>query len=160
MKEMSKVRLAILALTLSGLLAGPAFAEVKPVLGGALRTLCASGIAAHPKSVKIATVIADERFESSEKVVIAAFYGPHPATQGPRGRVRAKATLLKEDGTLSTLRTLRGRQDAANAELLLIKQVSTSLEAGDVILWNFKLRGFGELANGCFEIAAAVGPHE
>ena len=56
---------------------------VKSTLEGALRTFCADGIATHPNRAKLTTVIAVDRFESSEEVVLAASYGPHPATQGP-----------------------------------------------------------------------------
>ena len=150
----------ILLVTLGGLLAAPGTGEVLPALGGPLRTYCADGIAPHSKRVKLSTVIADDRLESSESVLLAAFYGPHPSTQGTRGSVRAKATLIKLDGSRQALRTLKGKQEAANAPLLLTKPVSTSLQEGDVVFWDIKLRGFSDLAGGCFNIGALVGPHE
>ncbi len=133
---------------------------VKPTLEGALRTFCADGIAAHPNRATLTTVIAVDRFESSEKVVLAAFYGPHPATQGPRGELTAKATLFKAAGGRKKLGTLKGRQEAANTPILLLKVADTALMEGDVIRWDFTLSGFGQLVGGCFNVAALVGPDE
>ena len=64
------------------------------------------------------------------------------------------------DGTEQALGTLKGRQEAANVPLLITKTADVSLEEGDVIHWNFKLRQSPQLAGGCFNIAALVGPSE
>ncbi len=133
---------------------------VKPTFEGALRIFCTDGIAAHPDRVELTTVIAVDRFESSEEVLLAAFYGPHPATQGPRGNLRAKAIRLKAAGGRKKLGTLEGQQEAANAPILLLKVADTALMEGDVIRWDFTLSGFGQLVGACFEVAAVVGLDE
>ena len=133
---------------------------MNPLLEGPLRTLCADGIVKHPQRAELAIVIADDRFASLESVVLAAFYGPHPANDGPRGKLTAKATLVKADGTRQVLGSLKGRQEAANLPILSSKTVDVTLEQGDVILWDFKLRRFGRLDFNCFEIAALVGTEE
>ena len=148
------------AVALAWVFAGSVGAVVKPTFEGALRTICADGIAAHPTRAKLTTVIAVDRFESSDKVVLAAFYGPHPATQGPTGKLTAKVTLFKAEGGRKKLGTLKGQQEAANVPLLLLELAETTLQEGDVIKWDFKLRGFGQLAGSCFNVAALVGLDE
>ena len=153
--------IVLTAASVVGLPARPAAAEVKPGLEGVLHTLCAvAGIANHPKRAELTTVIADDRFESQESVLLAAFYAPHPATQGTRGKLTATARLFRVDGTEKALGILKGRQEAANVPLLISKTAEISLSEGDVIQWKFKLQGFPQLAGGCFNIAAGVGPSE
>ena len=124
---------------------------------GALRELCSdSDGSAHPKKVSLEQAIFDSDFGELEAVRLILFYEPSFAVPEGRGKIVARPTLMRADGTRRKLGKLGAVQNRVDGATLAERVLDEPLGAGDAVRWSFRFKKFRRLDAGACVLVGGV----
>jgi hypothetical protein len=156
MKALTRTCSLILATTLVLLLAPSIEASIGIEQVGVTRCSELSSESA-PKKFTLYQVINDDLLSSVSESSIGLLASYIFRFDVESGKVIAKGTVLKEDGTTTSLPKLVGRMKLGDAEQ--VKTTDVELEVGDIIEWTIKLKNLARLQAGgdCLTVFMSVG---
>lgn len=113
----------------------------------------------HPKKLTVMVPVLIDDFENFDEGRLLASYDPEGRPGSFKGKLTARVTLHRPDGSKTSLGKLSSRQNTANGAILSEKLASVSFREGDVLEWRIAFKKFDPLNQGdCFALLAGVQP--